>query len=122
MPIISASDVDALFEKELARITQPELIETIKRLRVPTRCEQRPWDYGKEDEAYPCWIVLEHPESNTCIAYCEHGFAPRSPWGLLFITKHLNIGMDSAWFVSLEEAVRDSMAWEGDDPPGYEAH
>jgi hypothetical protein len=120
MKISSANDIDRLFEKEVARITQPDLLELIKRLRVPTRCEERPWDYGNEDEAYPCWIVLDHPESNTCIAYCEHGFGPRCPWGLLWITKHLNIGMDSGWFVTLEDAVRESMAWEGENPPGYE--
>lgn len=120
MSISSASDVDRLFEKEVARITQPDLLELIKRLRVPTRREERPWNYGKGDEAYPCWIVLDHPGSNTCIAYCEQGFGPRSPWGLLFIKNHLSIGMDSGWFASLEEAVRDSMAWEGENPPGYE--
>jgi hypothetical protein len=120
MTISSVNDVDRLFEKEVARITQSDLLQLIRRLRVPTRCEERPWDYGKEDEAYPCWIVLDHPESNTCIAYCEQGFGPRCPWGLLWITKHLNIGMDSGWFVTLEDAVRESMAWEGENPPGYE--
>lgn len=120
MTISSANDVDKLFEKEVARITQPELLELIKVLRVPTHCEQRPWDYGKAGEAYSCWIVLEHPESDTCIAYCEDGFGPRCRWGLLWMSKHLNMGMDSGWFVSLQDAVRESMAWEGENPPGYE--
>ena len=115
-----APDVDSLFNAQVALITQPDLLDLIKRLRVPTRCEQRPWDYGNPGDAYACWIVLEHPESNTCIAYCEQGFGPGSPWGLLFISKRLNIGMDSGWFVSLEDAVRQSRAWEGENPPGYE--
>jgi hypothetical protein len=58
--------------------------------------------------------------SDTAIVYCSSGFGPRSPWGLLFLTRYPNMGMDSQWFVSLEDAVRESMAWEGQNPPGYE--
>jgi|SRR5882672_7303057 len=118
---LSAQTVDALVEREVGRIAQADLASLIGSLRVPTRCELRPWDYGEPEEAYPCWIVLEHPASNTAIAYCEEGFGPRDPWGLLFIKgPHSSIGMDSGWFASLEDAVRGSMAWEGENPPGYE--
>jgi hypothetical protein len=118
--IETTAQIDALFERELGRITQPDLIALIKRLRVSTRSEQRPWDYGAEGQTYPCWVVLEHAESDTAIVYCSSGFGPRSPWGLLFLTRYPNMGMDSQWFVSLEDAVRESMAWEGKNPPGYE--
>ncbi len=118
---LSAQTVDALVEREVRRIAQAELVSLIGSLRVPTRCELRPWDYGEPEEVYPCWIVLEHPTSNTAIAYCEEGFGPRDPWGLLFIKgPHSSIGMDSGWFASLEDAVRGSTAWEGENPPGYE--
>jgi hypothetical protein len=30
------------------------------------------------------------------------------------------MGMDSGWYAYLEDAVRESMAWEGENPPGYE--
>jgi hypothetical protein len=120
MKINDAEDVTRLLEEQISRITQPDLLALITRLRVPPRREIRPWDYGKVDEAYPCWIVLEHPESDTGIAFCEQGFGPRCPWGLLSLTRHPNIGMDSGWFVTLEDAVRESMAWEGENPPGYE--
>jgi hypothetical protein len=119
--IETAAEIDVLFERELARITQAELITLVRRLRVTTRKENRPWDYGAENQTFPCWIVLEHRVSNTAVAYCSSGFGPRDPWGLLFITgPHLNMGMDSGWFVSLEDAVRESMAWDGENPPGYE--
>jgi hypothetical protein len=49
----SASDVENIVEVELAGIAQQELIELIARLRVPARCEHRPWNYGKEGETYP---------------------------------------------------------------------
>jgi hypothetical protein len=66
----------------------------------------RPWDYGRPGEAFPCWLVPEHQASNTGIAYCEQGFGPRCPWGLLFLegTEHMSMGMDSAWFEYFLEA------------------
>src|SRR5690606_21856079 len=73
--------IDALFERELARITQPALVALIKELRVPTRRELRPWDYGVEDQTFPCWILLEHRASNTAVAsrfvVYEHDLALR---------------------------------------------
>ena len=88
---------------------------------VTPRVEDRGWDYGAEDQRYPCWIVMEHHQSNTAIAYCEYGFGPKCPWGLLFISgPHMGIGMDAAWYLRLEDAFRESMAWEGENPHGYE--
>jgi len=113
--------LDAIVKSELERISQAELVSTIRSLLVPPRCELRPWDYGTPGMAYPCWVVLEHIPSNTAIAYSEHGFGPSSPWGMLFIHgPHMSMGMDSQWYVSLEDAVRESRAWEGTNPPGYE--
>lgn len=49
--------------------------------------------------------------------------APRIRGGLVFLSgPHMNIGMDCGWFVSLEEAFRDSMAWAEPNPEGYEVH
>ena len=110
---MTSSQVSALIEEELAQISSPNVVALIRRLLVPPRCEQRPWDYGAPDETYPCWIVAEHSSSNTAFAYCEHGFGPRCPWGLLGLSgEHLNMGMDSSWFTSLEDLLRDSWAWE----------
>lgn len=71
-------------------------------------------NYGVPGEKYTCWTVLEHPASNTGIAYCEKGFGPTCPWGLIFLSgPHMNIGMDAAWYDTLEGAMLESMAWEG---------
>lgn len=32
----------------------------------------------------------------------------------------MSIGMDCGWFASLEDAMRESMAWDGPNPEGYE--
>ena len=120
MPINSAI-VEKALETELARIAQPELAACIRKHLVPLRCESREWDYGSPGLSFPCWIFAEHQASNTAFAYCEQGFGPGDPWGLLSIQgEHMSIGMDSGWFASLEGAFRDSMAWDGVDPPGYQ--
>jgi hypothetical protein len=118
---MTANDMTALVEAEIAKIMQPDLVTRIRELLVPVRCELRGWDYGKiGDEEFPCWIFAEHPQSNTAFAYSEHGFGPSSPWGLLFIRgKYTSMGMDSGWFVSLEDLFRESMAWDGANPPDY---
>src|SRR5215472_3843808 len=96
---LSASDVLALVEAQLSRVTDPKAVALIRSLLVPPRCEYRPWDYGAPGEKYPCWIVAEHTPSGTGIAYCERGFGPRCPWGLLWISgEHLSMGMDCSWY------------------------
>ena len=116
----NAEDIERLVQAELGRIADGEIVKAIVPLLVGPRLEDRPWDYGP-DETYPCWIVLEHPPSNTCIAYCEEGFGPRCPWGLLFLSgRHLSMGMDSGWFRTLEDAFRDSRACDLPSPPGHE--
>jgi hypothetical protein len=118
----TAADVRSVVEAEIATITQRDLVSRIRELLVPIRCEYRAWDYGKPDDEYPCWIFAEHSDSNTAFAWTEYGFGPSSPWGLLFIRgEHISMGMDSGWFVSLEDLFRESMAWDGTNPPGYSA-
>jgi hypothetical protein len=92
MQISDRADADNLVESQINAITQTDLVTLIRSLRVPARCENRPWDYGKPGETYPCWIVLEHQASNTAVAYCAEGFGPTYPWGLLFIRDHLSMG------------------------------
>jgi hypothetical protein len=117
MPI-EAKDVTAILEKELQRLAIVDQQEKVRALLVTPRREDRGWDYGEIGQTYPCWIVAEHPASNTAIAYCEHGFGPRNPWGLLFISPtgpRSSMGMDSGWFSHFDECVMDSLAWESID-------
>jgi len=115
---LTAAEVSALVEAQLAQVTDSQAAALMRGLFVTPRCEDRPWDYGDPGTTYPCWIVLEHPPSGTGIAYCEHGFGPKCPWGLLWISgKHPSMGMDCGWYDSLEKAVRESMAWPDDPEP-----
>jgi hypothetical protein len=59
--------------------------------------------------------VLEHVERNLAVAYCPEGFGPRCPWGLLWLAgPWTSMGMDSSWYLTLEDALRDSL--DLDDP------
>lgn len=118
---ITAEAVAEAVEAEINRISQPELVACIRQHLVPVRCEQSEWDYGDPGLTHPCWIFAEHAASNIAFAYCEQGFGPRDPWGLLSIRgKHLSMGMDGGWFARLDDLFRESSAWDGVDPPGYE--
>jgi hypothetical protein len=108
-------------ERELKAIHDPSLLDLIRKLLVEPYAVERDWDYGAPGQKYVCWTVLEHQASGTGVAYCEEGFGPDYPWGLVFLSgPAMNIGMDSAWFASLEDAVRESRAWDGENPADYE--
>lgn len=118
---VDTKDLQRLVRAELDRITDKELVAAIVPLLATPYLENRAWDYGAPDQTYPCWIVLDHLPSNTCIAYCAEGFGPGCPCGLLFLKgEHLGMGMDSGWYTYLEDAFRGSMACEFPPPPGYE--
>ena len=116
MPV-DATRVKELVAAELRRFRDPAVLPRVGHLLVEPRPVERQWDYGSPDEWLVCWVALEHRESNTGIAYCDSGFGPENPWGLIFLDgPHLGIGMDSAWFPGLEIAIKESMAWDGDEP------
>jgi len=114
-------DISSRVEQELKQISDTKLVNRIRELLVTPHPVERAWNYGARDEHFVCWTVLEHHPSNTGIAYCLQGFGPSYPWGLVSLSgSHMSIGMDSSWFESLEDAMRDSMAWDGPNPEGYE--
>jgi hypothetical protein len=106
----NAIAVADLVRSELARVTDPTVVTLLAKYGVTPRMELRPWNYAERE--LPCWIVFEHPASNTAVAYCEEGFGPKKPWGLLWLSgEHLFMGDDSRWFVTLLDAVRDTWAY-----------
>lgn len=113
--------VNMRVERELRAIRDPALLDVIRKHLVEPCPVEREWDYGAAGQTYVCWTILEHRPSNTAIAFCDQGFGPGDPWGLVSLTgPNMSIGMDAEWFTSLEDAVRGSQAWEGANPPGYE--
>ena len=115
-----ARNVAEILDKAISEIPYPDVVAAIHKYIVTPRVVLRNWDY-KENTQYPCWIVAVHPESQTAIAYCEYGFGPSSPWGLLNEPSDFNeMGMDCSWYSRLEDAIRQSKMWDGELSPGYE--
>ncbi len=109
---VTATTLLKIVSAELAALNDARITEHVRSLLVPPVPVVRAWDYGTPDEAYPCWSVLEHKRSNTGIAYCESGFGPSDPWGLVFLngTEYMSIGMDAAWYPRFLDAYFESMA------------
>lgn len=111
----TASGIVALVEQELLRFTDLVQREAVRKLVVSPRAEHRGWDYGEAGQTHLCWIVAEHPESNTAFAYCEQGFGPELPWGLLSLSLsslYTSMGMDCGWYRHFDECLRESCAWD----------
>ena len=103
-------EVREMANKELIN-SSTECRSLVTKYLVTPRLHEREWHYGAKGQTYPCWMVLEHSDSQTGIVYTDHGFGPRCPWALVNLTDH-SIGDDSASFFTLEDAVRDSFVWE----------
>ena len=119
MPATTAS-VRSLLDAQLASISQPDLVARITELLVPIRCEFVGWDYGELGQTFPCWIVAYDPDTNLAFAYSEHGFGPSYPWGMFWAGQDQSMGMDNGWYLSLEDVVRESVAWHGENLAGRE--
>ena len=110
---IDAQKLNGLVDAELQRLTDERVKAHIQRLRVEPIVVMRAWDYGLENERYPCWTVLRHDRFRTDIAFCEYGFGPKHPWGLVSTSADEpggSMGMDSAWYDTFLEAVFESSA------------
>jgi hypothetical protein len=110
---VDPETVKTLIERELESLSDARVLTHIRELLVEPEVVFRAWDYSKPGEKYPCWTVFKHAASKTGIAYCEYGFGPRCPWGLVRLEDDEtrgSIGMDSGWFTSLLDAYFDSHA------------
>lgn len=109
---VTAAQLQQWVESELGGIPDARVVGHIRRLLVEPQVLLRAWNYGEDDEAYPCWSVLDHTKSSTGIAYCEFGFGPGQPWGLVGLAgfPDQSLGMDSGWFSTFVEAFFESPA------------
>ena len=101
------ADVNALLERELELLRDAVVREALARRLIVPEYHLRAWDYGAVDERYPCWTVAKDASSDSAIVFSEHGHGPHSPWGLVSMSQ-LWFGMDSGWFLRLEDAFVDS--------------
>lgn len=111
---IPPATIARLIAGELSVLSDDSVKQAVLHGLVDPRPIPLDWDYGTLGQQFEGWVVFDHEaESDTLIVYCEHGFGPRSPWGLVFATPHQgnrSMGMDSGWFRSFMEAFWDSHA------------
>lgn len=81
MPV-DANTLKELIEKELAGVSDARVLRHIRGMLVEPSMVERDWDY-EPGQTYPCWMVLKDARSHGEIGYCEYGFGPRCPWGLI---------------------------------------
>src|SRR5688572_23939039 len=103
---IDGETLKGLIEEELANVSDPRVVAHIRGILVPPYVLLHDWDYGERGQQYPCWMVLEDPETGAKIAYCEYGFGPDNPWGLVGPDSRPrpSIGMDCAWYTRFLDA------------------
>jgi len=112
---IDADTLKTLVERELRYLSDVRVLFQIRGLLVEPEpyAVLRNWDYGNPGDQFPCWIALADPKSNTAIAYCEHDFGPRTPWGLITLNaddpRDMSMGMDSGWFPTFLDAYFESV-------------
>jgi hypothetical protein len=111
---MNALAISKLIEAELVAYGDVEIIDFIRQNLVGPRQITLEWDYGPDPDApvtYVGWVVLEDLVAGARVVYCEHGFGPSCPWGLVSLDSDIpNMGMDSGWFTSFLNAFFDSFS------------
>jgi hypothetical protein len=111
--IISAAQIKSWIAEALRSVPDVRIADHIRAHQVEPTPELRDWDFGARGQQYPCWIVLKHPPSNTAIGFCDRGFGPWHPWGLLWTGGEgnpMSMGQDFCWYRSFLLAYFESQA------------
>jgi len=107
---VTAEILQALIEAELATLSDARVIAHIRGVLIEPYVLLRDWDYGEPDQRYPCWMVLRDAHSGGEVAYCEYGFGPRCPWGLVSSGENQSMGIDAGWYTTFLDAFFESFA------------
>lgn len=110
---IEGHAIKELIEREISTVSDSRVVTHIRKMLIEPYVILRNWDYGEKGQQYPCWMVLKDIESLGKIAYCEFGFGPKCPWGLVSsgtAPENQSMGMDCNWLSSFLDAFFASYA------------
>jgi hypothetical protein len=107
---VSAEILERLIEAELALVQDTRVVSHIRTMLCEPHSIMRNWNYGVRGQQYLCWMVLKDAVTDAEVAYCEEGFGPKCPWGLVSSGEGASMGMDSAWYPTFMDAYFDSYA------------
>lgn len=107
-----------LIKDELGKIDNSDRRESLSNILIDPYLEDREWDYSETKQTFPCWIVAS-PNESILFAFCEKGFGPDCPWGLLSSASQGSMGPDSCWYSYLDDLYIQSGCWSGELPDNY---
>jgi hypothetical protein len=110
--LTTAAEVAAALEEDLAHLRDPRVRASIQAFRVgPPMSIRLAWEYGKPGDTFDGWLVFDDPGNRTGIVYCDQGFGPKRPWGLITTGESCpSMGMDCGWFGRFIDAYLDSFS------------
>lgn len=108
----SAAEIAAALDEDLTNLRDPRVRAGIQAFRLAAPAPIRlAWDYGKPGETFDGWLVFDDPEHRKGIAYCDQGFGPKNPWGIIITGETCpSMGMDCGWFRRFIDAYMDSFS------------
>lgn len=109
---VTIESIRDLVDVELRRVRDGARREALAACIVKPESHVRTWAYGPGE--YECWTVASG--RGTVLVYSQAPFADR--WGAL-AEASTDLGMDSDWFATLDDAFIRGI-WTGARPPGYE--
>ena len=112
-------DITALVESELARFRFNDVKEAFEKTLTAPERQEREWEYGPGGTSFECWVVAR-VSHEWGIAYCQFGYGPSSPWGVVNLHDQTYFGPDSCWYARLEDAFIAAVPWKGPLPDDYE--
>lgn len=107
---VDAAILKKLIEIELAHVQDERVVAHIRTMLIKPYGIMRSWDYGKPGQQYLCWMTLNDLVTGAEIGYCEEGFGPKCPWGLVGSGEDQSMGMDSGWYTTFMDAYFESFA------------
>jgi hypothetical protein len=114
------ADVRELVTTEFNQIANPELKEQLARFLCEPFLQVRTWEYSKNKENLPCWIIAELGKHDLGLAYSEFGHGSSGDhWGIVKLSDSY-FGRDDSWFLVLEDAFINSGFYDGPLPGNYE--
>ena len=113
----SVSAMKALVAKELEAAPDTTCRARLTSLLVEPRFQALSWEYGALDATRLCCVVAEVGDGDRALVYCEDGFGPHDPWGIVSLSEG-SMGSDDQWYGSLYDSAIGAGLCAA--PPGYE--
>lgn len=109
---ISSDWLKLQIETELKAINDAVVLAFIRARLIEPHIVMRDWDYGVPTRQLPCWTVFEDCSRDLALVYCDEGFGPRTPWGMVWIGnsgRPTSLGMDTGWHPTFMDTFLDSL-------------